>query len=256
MSDVLSVVQNWRRPANVAAVVDAIRSQTVPSKLAIVDCGLDGYALPPDVLAKADYVFRVDRANLGPCCRFIPSMMIPQIPLTMFWLDDFLPGPRCLESFLAFSDTLFRRDAATIGQDGRLFADDCTIIRRRQYAEAGKAVESDVIVSSELCLTREVHNAIRFRDFMVDEYGADQISLFEDDLYLCLGIRRSIGVRSRVFTPQDESESHRATRLSSAHALASRPDHDTRRKEFVEMAMRFMPSLRDGDLSEWKWTHP
>lgn len=243
MSEVLSVVQNWRRPANVAAVVDAIRSQSIPSKLAIVDCGLDSYALPPDVLAKADYVFRVDRANLGPCCRFIPSMMIPQIPLTMFWLDDFLPGHRCLESFLRHRDLLLRREAATIGQDGRVFADDCTIIRRRQYAEAGQTVESDVIVSTELCLTREVHNAIRFRDFMVDEYGADRISLFEDDLYLCMGIRRSMGVRSRVFTPQDEAESHRAGRLSSAHALASRPDHDARRKEFVEMALKWCQPL-------------
>lgn len=238
--EILSVIQNWRRPDNVARVVDAIRSQSIPSKLAIVDCAIEpAYTLPPDVLAKADYVFRVERANLGPCCRFIPSMMVPQIPLTMFWLDDFLPGPKCLESFLRHSQPIFDGEYATLGQDGRRFGDDGVIVRRRLRAPDGP-VPADVIVSSELCLTRHVSHAIAFRDFLVGEYGADGISLFEDDLYLCLGIRRKIKIPSFVFAPRDESESGRAVQLPSPFALAGRPDHDTRRTEFVNKAMKWV----------------
>lgn len=239
--EVLSVIQNWRRPANVARVVDAIRSQTVPSKLAIVDCAIEPeFTLPPDVLAKADYVFRVERANLGPCCRFIPSMMVPQIPLTMFWLDDFLPGNRCLESFMRYSQPIIDGEFATLGQDGRRVGDDGVIVRRRLKATSDWPVPADVIVSSELCLTGHVSHAISFRDFLVREYGSDGISLFEDDLYLCLGIRRKIKMPSFVFAPADELESGRAVQLPSPFALAGRPDHDTRRTEFINKAMKWV----------------
>ena len=243
VTEVLSVIQNWRRPGNVARIVDAIRSQSIPSRLAIVDCAIGvEYALPPDVLAKADYVFRVDRANLGPCCRFIPSLMIPDIPFTMFWLDDFLPGPECLASFMRWKSSLSKCEAATIGQDGRLFASDGTIIRRRMFAKPGEFELSDVIVSSELCRTEHVAHAITFRNDMVAEYGAQEISLFEDDLYLCLGVRRWLrGVKSAVFTPANAEESHRAERLPDNDGLASRPDHDARRADFVRKAL---PLLR------------
>lgn len=240
MIDVLSVVQNWRRPANVARVVDAIRSQSVPSRLAIVDCAAGTeYAVPPAVLARADDVFMVGPQNLGPCCRFIPSMMIPQVPLTMFWLDDFLPGSECLASFLANRHWLENHKVATLGQDGRVFASDGSIIRRRMYADVGTIKAADVIVSSELCLTREVHNAIKLRDDMVDEYGADDLSLFEDDLFLCLGIRRHHKCRSAIFTPQSDSQSHRWQRLPANDALASRPDHDARRVEFIRKVLKW-----------------
>ncbi len=242
MTDVLSVVQNWKRPANVARVVDAIRSQSVASKLAIVDCAIEPeYALPPDVLAKADYVFCVERANLGPCCRFIPSLMIPQIPLTMFWLDDFLPGPRCLESFLRHRNVIELSDFSTLGQDGRRFDAGLSIIRRRTLAHDGLTFV-DVVVSSELCLTRNVARALTFRNLLVDEYGADAISLDEDDLYLCLGIRRFLKSPSAVFAPRTPDESGRAVRLPSPFALSAREDHDARRAGFVRKAMKWVQS--------------
>ncbi len=234
--EVLSVIQNWRRPANVARVVDAIRSQSVESKLAIVDCGLDGYVLPPDVLDKADYVFRVDKANLGPCCRFIPSMMLPQIPFTMFWLDDFLPGPRCLESFLKFRETIHNGHIATLGQDGRVFRENLSgIVRKRVSAPAGKLVSVDVVVSSELCLTRNVSNAIRLRDRVVAENIPESVSLFEDDLFLCQGISNAIRRSSKVFSPSTPEESHRIQRLASNDALSSRPYHDDLRNAMVSI---------------------
>jgi len=243
VAEVLSVVQNWRRPANVARIVEAIRSQSVPSRLAIVDCAFGTeYTLPPDVLRQADDVFIIGPNNLSPCCRFIPSTMIPEVPLTMFWLDDFLPGPQCLESFLRHRELLENGEASTLGQDGRIFADDSSIVRRRMHVEPDCVRAADVIVSSELCLTRNVSRAIRFRDDMVNEYGAENLSLFEDDLWLCLGIRRSLKCRSAVFPTLDVLESCRWQRLPAPHALASRPDHDARRADLVRKILKWTQS--------------
>lgn len=239
--EVLSVVQNWKRPANVARVVDAIRSQSIPSKLAIVECALaPEFALPPDVLAKADYVFRVERENLGPCCRFIAPMMVPQIPLTMFWLDDFLPGDRCLEAYLRHRLRLETLKAATIGQDGRLFYDNLEgIVRKRSSGPAeGGTLPVDVIVSSELCLTRNVSFALSFRDELIHKYGIGSLSLFEDDLFLCCGIRWGIGRGPEIFSPATPDESQRAKRLASNDALCARPDHDAKRNAMVRNLYR------------------
>lgn len=244
MSDeILSVVQNWRRPANVARVIDAIRSQSVPSKLAVVECALEPkFTLPPDVLAKADYVFRVERANLGPCCRFIPSMMIPQIPLTMFWLDDFLPGPKCLEAFMRHRSRLEDLKAATIGQDGRIFYDNkLGIVRKRVSAPASGMLPVHVVVSSELCLTRNVSFATAFRDQLIHKnLGVESLSLFEDDLFLCCGISWGTNCRSEVFSPSTPDESYRAHRLPSNDALSARPDHDAKRNSMIFRICREM----------------
>ena len=235
-SEVLSCIQNWRRPANVARVAEAVRQQTIPSFLALVDCAAGTeWQLPPDVTARADVVFTVAKENLGPCCRFLPSCVMPHIPLTMFWLDDFLPGSRCLASFLNHRDFLDGLNCSTIGQDGRTFDPDHAIVRKRARPSPDEPTFVDVVTSAELCLTRHVPFAIEFMHKLARDYG-DSVSLDEDDLLLCLGIKLATGVGSLVFCPADEAESHRVTRLPAPHALSARPDHDARRKRFIELA--------------------
>ncbi len=239
---ILSVVQNWRRPENVARVVESIRAQTVPTALAIVDCGAPDHAVPPDAADKADVVLRVERQNLGPCCRLLPPLLLPDHESTFWWLDDFLPGPACLESFLPFCDSLRRREWSTLGQDGRRFDHERAIVRRRLRADHDRPSPADVVVSSELCLTSLVPHAFEFWHRLAAQHP--DLSAFEDDLILCMGVRGVTGKPSGVFCPTDEQESYRLHRLPAPHPLSGRPDHDHERARFVRAAWPIMESTR------------
>lgn len=239
---ILSVIQNWRRPANVARILDAIRSQTIPSTLALVECGEPSYQVPPDVAQKADLVLRVERQNLGPCCRLLPSLLMPDHEFTFWWLDDFLPGPECLASYLPFCDALRAHEWATLGQDGRRFGAEREIVRRRTRAAHDRPSPVDVVVSAELCLTRLVPHAFEF--WHRAAHACPDLSGFEDDLILCMGVRGAIGKPSGVFCPANEQESYRLHRLPSPDPLCGRADHDERRARFIRAAWPIMEAMQ------------
>lgn len=244
---ILSVIQNWRRPDNVARIIDTVRSQTVPSTLALVECGEPGYTVPPDAAQRCDLVLRVERRNLGPSCRLLPPLMLPDHEFTFWWLDDFVPGPACLESFLPFCDSLRRREWSTLGQDGRRFDHERNIVRRRTRAEHDRPSAVDVVVSAEMCLTSLVPHAFEFWHRLAAQHP--DLSAFEDDLILCLGVRSQTGRPSGVFCPTNEQESYRLLRLPSPHALCGRPDHDQERARFGRLAWPLMEAMFDARSS-------
>jgi hypothetical protein len=247
---VLSVLINWKRPANCLRVLRAIREQSVASYIALVECSPDTeFAAPPEARQLADIVFTVNQ-NLGPCSRFIPPLALQEYRYTFFAVDDHVPGPRHLEWLLQCAKQL-DNNFATIGQDGRRTSGD-TISRRRVRMQPGIPTPCDFITSSELCMTAWLPFVANFRADLTKEYGSD-ISQFEDDLFLCFGIQCHIKMRWGVaapcyLTPDPLSieQSWRASRLHAPHALCGRENHHEIRDLFVRRAMEFGWSSRCG----------
>lgn len=248
MAEVLAVILNWRRPEGCEAVVKALRGQSIPLHIAIVECATDMKCrLPYRVLDKADTVFTVSR-NLGPASRFIAPLALPEFPWTLFAVDDHLPGRRHVEHLLCCAESL-HPDCATIGSDGRIIRggeilrrNASSLRRRAPHIPRDKPLPVDFITSSELCRTRLVQHALRFRDTLIDDHG-DKISLFEDDLILCFGAQLAVRARTSpdatcfIAPESDDPETcWKVKKLPAPHALSARPDHDARRTEFIRLA--------------------
>lgn len=238
---ILAVVINWRRPHNIPHVFDALRAQTIPVHICLVECSpeLPEFAISPGLRARADTVFTVNR-NFGPSSRFIPALAFTEFDYVFFQVDDFAPGPRCVEHFLSAA-RLLNGQFATLGQDGRRANEAGPSLNGRRIKQhAGECVPVDVVTSSELVRADLVHHAVDFRWQMIRRHGVNPnegVSLFEDDLILCLGIQKATGLPS-LLTPACATwdESWRYKRLDDAHALCARPDHRPRRDRFMEQA--------------------
>lgn len=244
MPEVLGVILNWRRPANVRRVLRAMREQSVPLFIALVECapGTE-HAAGPEAESLADIVFTVNK-NTGPTARFIPPLALPGFKYTYFGVDDHLPGRRHLEWMLKTAADL-NDNFATIGQDGRR-VDGTEIIRRRARLHETEPKPVDFITSSELMLSRWVPSVIRFRDEILSagrERG-EQLSSFEDDLFLCFGTQVALKARWQIeapcyLTPKPPSDEEwwAKERLPAPHALCGRPDHDSVRRKVIEAAI-------------------
>lgn len=252
---VLAVLLNWKRPANVHEVLKSLRGQSIPLHISLVECSPNSeHSASPQALSLCDTVFSIS-TNIGPLSRLIPPLALPQFRHTFFAVDDHLPGPRHVEYLLSCASRL-HPDYATIGMDGRLIrpnsspnSGDATIIHRkvRPYPQAPRPV--DFITSSELMPTHRVQAALKFRDAMLEQFGDSRhggdCSIFEDDLILCFGVQLESSARMYgpvpsfiAPAPPSDAESWRAKRLQAPHALSARPDHHERRDKFVRQALQ------------------
>ncbi len=241
MKPTLCSLISWKRPHNIAKVIEALRRQTVPTYIALVACAQGTeFALPPDVLDQADIVFTVDH-NLGPCSRFIPPLMLShEYDYTFFAVDDHLPGPQTL-AWMLDTARILNGEYCTIGQDGRRIVDG-EILKSRGRMRPNQTTPMDVITSSELCPTRWIREAVVFRDQMASKFGSD-FKWIEDDLILCLGLQLRLRQHFNkpvpcYLTPEPPSElaSWRMRKLYAPHALCARENHWLDRNEFVRQA--------------------
>lgn len=231
--EILAVVLNCHRPANIPLVIEALRAQTVKCHIALVDCE-DAYREWPN----ADSLFYVGgHPDPGPIARTIAPLMLPQFPLTFFAVDDYLPGIRCVEWMReAMGD-----NSGCIGQDGRCIRDG-QIVRRKAKLLPSAMTRCDFITSSELVTTELIPAAAAYMQYLWKETDGENgggVSMFEDDLLLGLGITQASGDPCYL-TPAPPTPEHswRMKRLPSHNALSARPDHDERRAEFVREAIR------------------
>lgn len=238
--EVLAVIINWRRPQNLPLIVGALRAQTVPLHICVIECapGTE-FALPPDQLhSLADTVFTVNR-NFGPMSRLIPALAFTEYEYVFFQVDDFAPGPRCVEHFLLTARHMHNQ-FATLGQDGRrVDMASKSLSGRRVRMHETECVPVDAVTSSELVRSDAIQYAIDFRWKMIRRHGIENVSLFEDDLFLCFGIQEATGLPS-LLTPDCPSpaESWRATKFRTGEeALCARPDHREGRDLFVWQAI-------------------
>lgn len=222
----LAVVVNWRRPHNTPLVIEAIRNQTVPLHICLIECA---YGTEWECKAEADTVIRISPTNFGPCSRFIPPLMMPQFEHTLFFVDDHLPGPKFAEHMLLCASISELYGYATIGQQGRNVKNG-ELSGRRIFG-----ADCDCIVTSELVRTSDVPHALQFRSDLLAVNNS--VSTFEDDLILCMGIQRAKGVPSRAFNAPDSESSWNYKRLDAPHALCARPNHRELRNKFVQAAI-------------------
>lgn len=222
----LAVVVNWRRPHNTPKVIEAIRKQTVPLHICLVECA---YETEWECKASADTVIRISPTNFGPCSRFIPPLMMPEFPNTLFFVDDHLPGPKFAEFMLQCASVSEPFGYSTIGQQGR------NVINGLLDAGRFKDCDVDCVTTSELVQTKDVPYALEFCSDMLK--ANPNISTFEDDLILCMGIQRAKGLPSRAFRSIEESQTWNATKLNAPFALCGRPNHRELRDEFVKTAL-------------------
>lgn len=240
---VLGVLINWKRPANIPRIIAAMRAQTVCLHISIMECALSPeFRLSDEVRAMADSVFTMN-FNSGPVARFIPPLLMPQFKYTYFGVDDHEPGPRHVEWLL---QTAVRLDDqfATIGQDGRLIRDG-QIVKQKGRMHGVHPTPTDVVTSSELCLTRWLPHVMLWRAEFLATIGRD-CSTFEDDLFLCFGAQNAASnAHNRpvpsYLTPQPPTgdESWRVRKLAAPNALCGRPGHDDMRNHFIHCAQQF-----------------
>lgn len=230
--EILAVVLNCHRPANIPLVIEALRAQTVKCHVALVDCG----GLPDETLILADSVFWIgSTCDPGPLARLLPLLAFPQFFSAFFAVDDYLPGPRCVEFMLA--SLAKARPRSAVGQDGRRIIDGKIIRRKARLHETGLTT-CDFITSSELVYAPQfVASAHAFARMMAEH--ASDASLFEDDLVAGMGLAATAGMPCHL-TPAPPTSEHswRMKRLPSHNALSARPDHDERRNHFVREAIR------------------
>lgn len=251
--EVLATVVNYRRPGNIPIVLKALRAQSVPLHVSLVECSPDTeFALPLDFHKQADSYFAIQH-NLGPCSRFLPPLMLTGFDYTYFQVDDFAPGCQYVEHLLRTADAL-RGEFATIGQEGRNVGfyqakgrsqRQFGLCHERICDDGESPVTCDVVTTSELCRTAYMVHAIEFRNDMIERHGIriegdDEtgVSLFEDDLILCFGIQRQTGWPSYATTrPIGDNRSWKARRLPAPYALCARENHHELRDRFVRQAM-------------------
>lgn len=228
---VLAVVNSWARPKNIPLIIDALRAQTVEVHIALVDNG-SGERSAEFCKDQVNTYYKVEKNNVGPCSRFIPPLMMPWFPMTFWAVDDHTPQPRHLEQLLEVADEL-DDGWSTLGMQGRKSLGN-TLSKRRIFAPE-VPVPCDVVVTSELCRTNDVPLALQFRSDLLRENPS--VSLFEDDMILCMGIQRARKVPSFV-APSPEGTRWDGKRLPAPHALCARPNHRELRDEFVRTALK------------------
>lgn len=191
---VLVVLTNYKRPQNMNRIIQAWKSQSVPTYVVVVDnsphasqIGAFGEPYPIAVLEKADDVWRIGN-NLGPVCRFAPALMLAHdYEYCMFADDDFIPGSRAIETCMEVAQK--HPTFATIGHHGRNFhsINTCQTSISPRYKEdwmyqygnvqqRGEPVPVDLTVRAHFIKTENVFYAIRMACRIINHYEGSSYS--------------------------------------------------------------------------------
>jgi hypothetical protein len=234
-----AVVINWKRPRNVARIVAALRTQTVPCTITICDCHPEpDFALDDETVASIDRRYRWTH-NTGAFSRFVPAGAFDHA-YTFFLDDDMLPGERCVEHFLDAAERV--QSFGALGQQGRILEPD-GVYRAVQVARHPGFREVDVLVRGYFVPTAVLHQVFALR-WRMGYFHDDPHP--EDDLLLCVALQVLEGLPCYLTPASDEPQTlANYAELDNEHALFRRPDHLERRTRF----------LRDALEAGWKPLH-
>ena len=228
MNAIEVVLINWKRPANIGKIVQALRYQTIPCTITLCDCHpSEEYALPVSVIQDVDRVYRWEH-NLGAYSRYLPVAGFDH-SYTFLMDDDLLPGRKCLEAFLEAALQL-EDEFGVLGQFGRILSPDGNY-RVTDIPLNDRFQEVDFIVQAYFVKTCNLHYLLRFRW----ETGYFEDELPEDDLLLCAALKYYRGLRCYL-TPWDGNQEDLLKRhiLDESLGLSSRQDHLYRRQLFID----------------------
>lgn len=224
------VITNWKRPSNVAEMVRALKSQSVPCTITICDCHPSAeFALDEQTLSTVDRLYRWQQ-NWGGYNRYVPAGAYDH-PFTFFLDDDMLPGERCVEHFLAHAARL--ESFGVLGQLGRIISPD-NVYRWADVNRSGEFIETDFVVRGYFVRTENLHYIQQFRWKM----GLLGEAIFEDDMLLCASLRACAGL-SCYLTPSDDEPETLVNKLNldEAFAISARDEHLPNRTGFLRRAM-------------------
>ena len=220
--NVETIVTNFKRPENVRRIAQALKDQSVPIKLTIVDNDVSGFQLDAQTLALANLVIRPS-INIGPFCRYYAAFC-STAEFVYIHDDDMLPGKKVIEHFLTHAES--GPNFGVLGQHGR-------IAKPNEYDASSVSAESDFVevdsvVRAYFVRTSNLHHLLRLRN-----HPEIREKCREDDLMLCSAMRL-YGNLPILLTPKPgPGESVNATELLAPHAQCRRPDHYQRRTEFL-----------------------
>jgi hypothetical protein len=239
-----AVLINWRRPQHLARILAALRAQTVPCRVTVVECAANSeWQLPTEVAAQADSLFH-EHDDWGPFARFVPVLGF-RAPWLLFLDDDFVPGPRALEHLLATAASLLgtppgtlprpgKRPLGALGERGRRLAHGG--YTATEVPRSARPERVDALVRAHFLPAENLAHLLALR--------ARHPQLFtppvcDDDLLLALALREAH--LPIYLTPEAADPATRllAEELPEPHAMSARAGHLTRRDAFVR---RWFPS--------------
>lgn len=219
------VVINYRRPANVARILRALREQSELVRVTLVDASIEGRPLTePDSLL-ADRVFKLSK-NYGGFNRYLAADRF-DCSYTFFIDDDILPGRSAVKSFLQWAEG--HRDFGVLGQNGRVLRNNTYTfkpVRAQMHLR-----EVDFVVMGYF-VRRQVLDAL----FAWKEY-LGLAELREDDFLLC-SAAHWVGLKVGVTPCATVEEKMDFEVLPEPFALGKQKDHLTQRRSFIHMLQR------------------
>jgi glycosyltransferase involved in cell wall biosynthesis len=230
------VLVNWRRPENVAIILDALHKQTVPfDKIVLVDNGAqDGYAVSKEALKLVTDHWIFPDSGLGPPCRFAPALIDYRPKYTLFIDDDMLPGPKAHAHLISTAARL-NDNFATIGEIGRIYEhDDATDQLIYKVRDVNRKLTAPTIVHltcrAHFVKTIDVKHAIWLRDELLRTTGQPPAGEDDwtrhDDILLCHGIQERARKYSFLTTKQIDQEINLVlAKLPDHHAMSHRAGH-------------------------------
>jgi hypothetical protein len=227
-NQVEAVIINWRRPANVAAIVRALRDQSAPCTITICDCHESAeFELPPEVATSADRIYRWAH-NFGSFNRYVPLGAYDH-EYTFFVDDDLLPGRRCVEHFLASAANL--QAFGALGHVGRIVDADGTY-RTGNIARGREFTAVDILVRALFVPTHLLVHALQARAVLQAGHQP------EDDIVLAVALAMYAGLGCYL-TPADPDPATLVNmcELPSPYALSDRPIHQQARSQLARRAV-------------------
>lgn len=245
---VLVVLINYRRPQNLLEILPAVRAQSEPCKIVVVDNHPESEPecrLPSEVEASVDDVWRF-KQNTGPSCRFAPALLTHDCEYVAFLDDDFVPAPRAIEHLLKTAKQVNDK-FATIGEIGRIFP-RAVDRGHLDYRYAPKNVtrteaprQVDMTCRAHFVRAELVRHALDLKWDLLRRYANTdypQVLYTHDDILLCLGIQRATGYPSYM-TPLDPTDTAIiAKELPGPNAVHHRPGHKKTRSRLVSRCGR------------------
>lgn len=181
------VLVNYKRPDNIGLIVSALRNQTVPVRITLIDAGNVG-GVEVDVYVKL-------RENYGPWNRYATALL-DQSEFTYFHDDDMIPGHKTVERFLSFRNMPF----GVLGQTGRIWG--YTDYNFVDVKASDSPVQVDNVVRGYFVRTENLSYLMRWRGLV----AADDHS---DDMWLCKSMAHLGGLDTFVIpASEDEKMDH------------------------------------------------
>lgn len=220
------VVDHWRRPKNVGRLLRALRAQTVPCRVTLVN-------VSPGAEFLEEWRGLMDRVvvmpNYGSQTRFAPIGLF-DCEFTYWHDNDMEPGRRCIEHLLASAE--LAGNFAVLGQFGRKWPQTGNYKAREIHRSSG-LTQVDFVVRSYFIRSRHLHWMEAFR------WQAGYQTPFHDDLLASMAIQHFTGLPS-VLTVLDSDPETRVNfrELPSPHSLcADWNRHIQRRTAFVRQGI-------------------